>query len=181
MTSLGLLAMGLSLRIAISDLYARRVPNAWLVGACALALPLIVAGQFSGPHLPWWGHLLGAALGLASLLPFYALGWMGAGDVKFFAVLGLMLGWNALLPIWIAASLVAGLHAVLVISTRRVMPWVSPRLQLHCARWSAHWQARPAIQHMHLARQGRQGIPYAAYLAFAAIGWVAASTLGVLP
>jgi len=163
MTLLGLLAMGLSLRIAISDLYARRVPNAWLAGACALALPLIVAGQFSGPHLPWWGHLLGAALGLASLLPFYAL------------------GWNALLPIWIAASLVAGLHSVLVISARRVVPWVPPRLHLHCARLSAHWQARPAIQDMHLARQGRKGIPYAAYLAFAAIGWVLASTQGVMP
>ena len=50
-------------------------------------------GQFNAPRLPW-PYAAGAALGLVALLPFHALRWMGAGDVKFFSVLGLMLGWQ---------------------------------------------------------------------------------------
>jgi len=92
MTLLGLLAMGVCLRIAISDLYARRVPNTWLLAACAIAVPLIIAGQFNATRTAWAPHLLGAVVGLLALLPFYAVRWMGAGDVKFFAVLGL--------PVW---------------------------------------------------------------------------------
>ncbi|MGE8240952.1 MAG: prepilin peptidase, partial [Stenotrophomonas indicatrix] len=95
MTLLGLLAMGVCLRIAISDLYARRVPNTWLLAACAIAVPLIIAGQFNATRTAWAPHLLGAVVGLLALLPFYAVRWMGAGDVKFFAVLGLLLGWKA--------------------------------------------------------------------------------------
>lgn len=42
MTLLGLLAIGVCLRIAISDLYARRVPNAWLLSASIIAIALII-------------------------------------------------------------------------------------------------------------------------------------------
>ncbi|HIE0525753.1 TPA: A24 family peptidase, partial [Stenotrophomonas maltophilia] len=41
MTLLGLLAIGVCLRIAISDLYARRVPNAWLLSACAITVVVL--------------------------------------------------------------------------------------------------------------------------------------------
>lgn len=172
MTLLGLLAIGISLRIAISDLYARRVPNAWLLSACTIATVLILVGQFSTPHLPWLPHAAGAVIGLLALLPFYAVRWMGAGDVKFFATLGLMLGWHALLPVWVTASLAAGVHAVLVLAARRlglVLPIV---LQMQVARASEQWHSHPALRGMHDARQGRHGIPYAAYLALSAIGWV---------
>lgn len=178
MTLLGLLAIGLCLRIAISDLYARRVPNAWLLAACAIALPLIVAGQFSAPRIDWSAHLLGAVLGLVALLPFHAARWMGAGDVKFFAVLGLLLGWQALLPVWVLASLAAGVHAVLVLAARQLGTRLPVRLQLQVNRTSAQWHSHPALRELQAARQGRQGIPYAAYLAFAAIGWLLATTYG---
>ncbi|MGE6334610.1 A24 family peptidase [Stenotrophomonas sp. NPDC077659] len=178
MTVLGLLTIAVCLRIAISDLYARRVPNAWLLAACALALPVLVAGQFQAPPLPWPMHLLGAVIGLAALLPFHAIGWMGAGDVKFFAVLGLLLGWQALLPVWVVASLVAGVHAVVALGARQLAAHLPMRLQLQVDRASAHWQAHPAARCMQAARQGRHGIPYAAYLAMAAIGWVLLNTHG---
>jgi len=57
MTLLGLLAIGVCLRIAISDLYARRVPNAWLIAACVIATVVIVFGQFSAPRQPWLPHV----------------------------------------------------------------------------------------------------------------------------
>ncbi|PJL11475.1 peptidase [Stenotrophomonas maltophilia] len=178
MTLLGLLAMGVCLRIAISDLYARRVPNAWLLAACAIAVPLIIADQFSATRTTWAPHLLGAALGLLALLPIYAVRWMGAGDVKFFAVLGLLLGWKALPPVWVLASLAAGAHAMLVIVGRQLAGHLPLRLQMQVNRASTHWNGHPALRELHAARQGRQGIPYAAYLAFAAIGWVLSTTYG---
>ncbi|MCU1091096.1 prepilin peptidase [Stenotrophomonas maltophilia] len=180
MTLLGLLAIGVCLRIAISDLYARRVPNAWLLAACAFAIPLLVAGQFGEPRLPWPAHLLGAVAGLLALLPFYALRWMGAGDVKFFAVLGLLLGWHALLPIWVVASLAAGAHAVAILLGRQLGTHLPMRVQLQVSRASEQWQTHPALRGMEAARQGRRGIPYAAYLALAAIGWLLATTYGGL-
>lgn len=180
MTVLGLLAIGVCLRIAIGDLNARRVSNAWLLSASVIAIALIIAGQFSVPRQPWLAHVAGAALGLLALLPFYAIRWMGAGDVKFFAVLGLMLGWKALLPIWIVASLAAGLHAVLILAGRRLAAWLPQGLQMQVNRASSQWQSHPALRDMQSARQGRRGIPYAAYLAVAGIGWVLASVYGGL-
>lgn len=178
MTLLGLLAIGLCLRIAISDLYARRVPNAWLLAACAIGAPLIVVAQFSAAGPDWTAHVLGAVIGLVAMLPFYALRWMGAGDVKFFAVLGLLLGWQALLPVWVLASLAAGAHAVAVLIGRQLRAHLPLRLQLQVSRASTQWQSHPAVRELQAARQGRQGIPYAAYLALAAMGWVVATTYG---
>ncbi|MEG0186550.1 MAG: prepilin peptidase [Stenotrophomonas sp.] len=178
MTVLGLLAIGVCLRIAISDLYARRVPNAWLLAACAIAAVQIIASQFTAMRIDWLSHLLGAIIGLLALIPFYAVRWMGAGDVKFFAVLGLLLGLHALLPIWVMASLAAGAHAVLVLLARQLAGHLPLRLQMQVSRASTQWHERPALRGLHAARQGRQGIPYAAYLAFAAIGWVLATTYG---
>ncbi|WP_439448460.1 A24 family peptidase [Stenotrophomonas sp. ATs4] len=178
MTLLGLLAIGICLRIAISDLYARRVPNTWLFAASACTVLLLVIGQFNAPRLPWLPHVAGAALGLVALLPFHALRWMGAGDVKFFSVLGLMLGWQALLPIWIAASLAAGAHAALLLASRRLGLVLPISLQAQVHRASAHWQSHPALREMQSARQGRRGIPYAAYLAISAIGWIILSAYG---
>ncbi len=172
MSFLALLALLLSLRIAISDLYARRVPNAWLLGgACSAALGLLGA-QLAGQPSTIIDHLLGAAAGLAALLPFYLVGWMGAGDVKYFAVLGLLLGPHALLPVWVGASALAGVHVLCVVGLprlRAVLPF--PLQQLH-ARTLQHWQQHPALLQMQQARQGRVGIPFAAYLAIATLAWV---------
>ncbi|KAF1016803.1 MAG: hypothetical protein GAK31_00061 [Stenotrophomonas maltophilia] len=181
MTLLGLLAIGLCLRVVISDLYTRRVPNAWLLAMSAAAIVTLLAGQFVGPALPWASHLLGALLGLAALLPFYAIGWMGAGDVKFFATLGLLLGLHALLPVWIIASLAAGAHALAVIGSSRLPLLLPQPLQLQWERGHRCWQRHPSVQHMQAARQGRNGIPYAAYMGMAAIGWVLWTVHGSTP
>lgn len=181
MSFLGLLALLLSLRIAISDLYARRVPNTWLLaGACGAGVGLL-GGQLSGQPLPVTDHLLGAGAGLIALLPFYVVGWMGAGDVKYFAVLGLLLGLHALLPVWIGASALAGVHVLCVVGLPRLR--ASLPLTLQTMHWRAlqHWQALPALQAMHRARQGRVGIPFGAYLAAATGAWVLSQAQGAAP
>jgi prepilin peptidase CpaA len=90
---------------------------------------------------------------------------MGAGDVKFFAVLGFLLGAKALLPIWIIASLTAGMHAALILLSRHellqtVPGWIPAR----------HWLSTSTFgQRVTSARQGRKGLPYAAWLGVGAL------------
>lgn len=158
---------------AWSDFYARRVPNRWLLLALAVGALLHahawLAGQAGFPV----AALLGLGIGLVALLPFYAIGWMGAGDVKFFAVLGFLLGWRALLPIWIGASLLAGVHALLALSGPHLvaqLATVTPlRLQFCLQNGRTRLSRNGGWQRMQAARQGRHGIPYAAYLAIATL------------
>jgi prepilin peptidase CpaA len=68
---------------SVSDIRTRRIPN-------ALVLTLALAGiLFSvvtlAPAAGLMRSLLGFALGFAIWIPFYALGMLGAGDVKLFA------------------------------------------------------------------------------------------------
>jgi prepilin peptidase CpaA len=138
------------------------VPNNLLLTALALQLGCFaVLGVGLGGISPPKG-LEGLAAGLVYFLPLYALGIMAAGDVKFFAVLGLLLGQLTLLPVVLMGSLLAGIHAVLFCAVRAGM---LPALQI-VAMQMARWQLYRRI----LEKRGnRAGIPYAAYLACGAV------------
>jgi len=177
MELLPLVALVLGMQVVINDLYARRVSNRGLLVASAVALIGLGWQWFGGARGFPATHLLGFALGLLSLLPFYAIGWMGAGDVKYFAVLGLLLGAAPLLPIWIIASLLAGAHAMCVIVGRRLAPRLAG-LPLADASGPLTRRLQPVIAQWRQARQGRVGIPYAAYLALGSVGWVLQQYLG---
>jgi len=172
MELLPLVALLLGVQVAIHDLYARRVSNRGLLLATGVAL-VALAWQWmmAGRGFPGT-HLLGFALGLLSLLPFYAIGWMGAGDVKYFAVIGLLLGATSLLSIWIIASLLAGAHAMCVIVARRIVPALSHGALSTDSSSPVSRRLQPVVAQWRHARQGRVGIPYAAYLAFASLWWV---------
>lgn len=150
------------LSIAVYDFRQRRVPN-WLVLAGAfLALAALAFGMKPVEH-DWLAALLGAGAGFGFLLLFYALGLMGAGDVKFAGALGLWLGLSALPPVWIIGSLLASLHAALWLILQR---WpVFPRLSLVLFGPSSSAGGRPSPTRVRF-------IPYAAYLALAAAVWM---------
>lgn len=161
------LAAILGLQVICTDLYARRVSNRWLLAAAAAAL----ASSLFFPALStaFGAALTGLLLGLALLLPFHALGWMGAGDVKFFSILGLLLGGKALIPLWIIASLLAGLHALAwtIIRTHPVPGFIAaspPAIRAYTFINESGFFIR-----MKASRKGRKGIPYAAYLGIATI------------
>lgn len=88
-----LLLVTWALGIGLYDLKHRRVPNVALV---LVLVPAVLALAIDGRGLTGIAPLSSAAgFGLALLLflPGYALGGLGAGDVKFAAVIGLLLGW----------------------------------------------------------------------------------------
>lgn len=151
------------LAIEVYDFRQRRVPNGLaLIGAVLAIIALAMDMQPLG--VGWREAALGAAGGFCFLLLFYATGLMGAGDVKFAGALGLWVGLQPLLPIWMGASLLAGIHAVLWLLLRR---WpLFPRLVEALS-------GMPAASHdMTSAPKRQRHIPFAAYLALASMGWL---------
>lgn len=97
---------------AIIDGKQLKVPN-WLT------FPMIVSGWIYSatlsPFAGWeglWLSLIGTAVGLALLLPAYAVGGMGAGDVKLLAGVGAWLWGSVTLYAFAVSALVGGVIAV---------------------------------------------------------------------
>ena len=107
--------LAVALLAAVWDVNTRRIPNTLTFGAAAVAFAM--HGVVSG----WSGLLFAAsgwAAGLALFFPVFALGGMGAGDVKLLAAMGAWLGpWGAL---WTALyGAVAGGVMALAVSLAR--------------------------------------------------------------
>jgi len=98
-----------------SDLRFHRIPN-WLTLPALLAALLISpwAGGTSGPLQA----AAGAALGLALLVGPYALGGMGAGDVKALMALGAWLGVEATLGAAVWAVIAGGTFGLALLALR---------------------------------------------------------------
>jgi prepilin peptidase CpaA len=148
-----------------SDFIEHRVRNAWLMVALVLGAGWMIWSWLKNNNAVPWMAAFSLLIGLLVLLPFYVMRWMGAGDVKFFATLGFLLGGKALLPIWIIASVLGGMHAVAIVLSRLVSRHAGSGLAAMQAQvgQSLLWQRVLA------ARDGRKGLPYAAYMAIGAL------------
>ena len=103
---------------AVIDGVKLKVPN-WLT------CPLIVSGwafsafSYSWAGMPWWEglgwSLLGTLVGFALLLPAYAIGGMGAGDVKLLMGCGAWVHAAATLYAFCVGAIVGGVLAVLMV------------------------------------------------------------------
>jgi prepilin peptidase CpaA len=101
---------------AVIDGWKLKVPN-WIT------FPLIAAGwvystvYFGWPGLGW--SLLGTTVGLALLLPAYAIGGMGAGDVKLLAGIGAWVWATTTLYAFCVSAVVGGVIAVGMVVWRK--------------------------------------------------------------
>lgn len=106
------IAVAVVLAAVVTDLKSRRIPNLLTFGAALTAV--IVHGYVEG----WSGvgmALAGWLVGAAFFFPFFALGGMGAGDVKLMAAVGAWLGPGAIM--WVALySSIAGAVMALVVA-----------------------------------------------------------------
>lgn len=93
-----------------------RVPN-WLT------FPMVLSGLVYSTWTGGWeglgAGLLGMVVGLATLLPLYAVGGMGAGDVKLMAGIGAWLGATVTWYAFVATVVVGAIMAVVMVLTRR--------------------------------------------------------------
>lgn len=97
-----------------------RVPN-------KITLPMIVAGwMWSSIHYGMIGEgwyyglmwsLAGTAVGLATLLPAYAVGGMGAGDVKMMAAIGAWVHCTITFYAFCVSAIVGAILAIIMIAT----------------------------------------------------------------
>lgn len=94
-----------------TDIRNSRIPN-------YLTYPAVLVGIAYGVF-NWGVHgfllsFVGLALGLAMLLPFYALGGMGAGDVKLMGAVGAFLGPKGIFVAFLFTALAGGIYALVL-------------------------------------------------------------------
>lgn len=78
--------------VSMWDLRSQRIPNLLILPAAVIAVLAIAVTQEALLGAPWTSALLGLAVAAAPWLAGYGFGRVGAGDVKFAAVLGLITG-----------------------------------------------------------------------------------------
>ncbi len=97
--------------IVISDLHYMLIPNKILL----FFFGLFIIERFFIPYQTIPDHLIGMAVGF--LVPFLVAivskGGMGGGDVKLFAVLGFVLGWELVILTFFLASLIGMIIALI--------------------------------------------------------------------
>ena len=107
----GIVAIAIALGASVADVRWRRIPNVLTFGAAAVGLAFHTAsGGLPGAGFSASGWAVGALL----FFPFFALGGMGAGDVKLVACLGAWLGPGTVLWVALFAAIAGGLIAVMV-------------------------------------------------------------------
>ncbi|WP_382272486.1 A24 family peptidase [Herminiimonas glaciei] len=155
----------LCVAVIVYDVLFRRVPNGLLLlFLLAHTACMIVAGHGIG-GIDVWRSVTGLTLGLIVFVPLYVWRVMGAGDVKFLAIIGALLGLKGLFVVWLIASVLAGLHALVfhvLVVWESAIPFRLNRIMQQIADGEMY-------KRMVSARQGRKGTPYAAYLAIALI------------
>lgn len=136
MTPLITSILGIVLAIAVfTDVRAMRIPN-WLTGGACVAF-LILHGITHGPDAALLS-LAGLGVGCAVMLIPYAMGVMGAGDVKLTAACGAALGPSGALLTILFTSLAGGVYAIGVLALTRGWPVVAASVPFGLPQPPAH-------------------------------------------
>lgn len=123
-----------SFACGVYDLTHRRLPNFLTLGMHLLGLAMLVIAGHGFLEASVASCLLAWGVALALTLPAYAINWLGAGDVKFLAAIGLITGIEFLLITYVLAGLMAGLVILYGISIQRYLPYIN----LHLSAFNLH-------------------------------------------
>jgi prepilin peptidase CpaA len=165
-----IMAISIALVACVFDLHSRRIPNLLTFGAAGAALAIAAAtGGFAAAR---WS-LAGWAVGLAIWLPIYALGGIGAGDVKLMAAIGACLGPAHTIPAALYAAIVGGvLASALAIAHGRARQTIA-NVQLLLV----HWRVAGFTPHAQLTLVADHNAPRLAYAVPILAGTVVAQWL----
>ena len=173
---LPLAAVALATLVAsATDLWKFKVHN-------ILTIPTLVLGVAVSSLLGGWAglvsSLLGAGLGFGLLVLFFAVGGVGAGDVKLLAAVGAWLGPYLTYQVFVASALFGGAYAlVLVFSRGGVLGVAVELIAARQALISPEWRKRPPPTiEAEVARPDRRRrlVPFAAMTClgfFATMAW----------
>lgn len=147
----------LLMAVAVIDFQYRKVKNILIVLMFFLGVFFIFLNK-NPFYLNIFDGLVGAGFVFLIFLIFYRFKWMGAGDVKFAGVLGLWMGLSSgLVVVLLGATVFAMLHAV----------W-----EIFISRKTSFAIEKENIKNIFNQKEKNKSIPYAGYMAVAAILWM---------
>ena len=111
MTIFPVAALAIATVAVITDLRTRRIPNVLTFGAALAAF--VAHGWTGGPVDALWS-VAGWFVGAALFVPVFALGGMGAGDVKLLGAMGALLGPRAAVWVCLFTGIAGGVIGVVV-------------------------------------------------------------------
>ncbi|WP_112181497.1 prepilin peptidase [Paraliobacillus zengyii] len=115
---MALILTSLCVIIVVSDITYMLIPNKILL----FFLPFLIILRIIDPLEPWWSSIAGAAVGfiLLTLIILVSKGGMGAGDMKLFTILGIVLGYKGILLTFFLATIFGTIITLLLLATRRI-------------------------------------------------------------
>ena len=99
------------------DLASFTIPNFLTAALLAVFVLFALAAGLSLAAMGW--HLLAGLVGLVLGFALFALGYVGGGDAKLFAVTLLWLGFRDLMPYVLIASVAGGVLTILMLALRQ--------------------------------------------------------------
>jgi prepilin peptidase CpaA len=160
----------------VTDVRERRIPNR-LVAVMAV-VGLVFSGVAAGGWLAVGKALLAIALGFAIWIVFYAVGVLGAGDVKLAAAAGAWLGVGGIWRASLLAAVAGGVLAVFMLARERRMREAVSRIGMSVSTGSLALLRAGADRDPPGAPARGRPMPYGVALAIGAL--VAAWFPGVL-
>ncbi|HHY72841.1 MAG TPA: prepilin peptidase [Bacillus bacterium] len=104
--------------IVVSDLKYMLIPDKVLL----FFAPMLIIERIIIPLNPWWNSFLGASAGFCLLLMIAIIskGGMGGGDIKLFALIGLVLGWKLVLLAFFMSTLFGTVFGIIGMLLKKV-------------------------------------------------------------
>lgn len=149
---------------AVWDLASFTIPNVLPAAMGLLFVVFLALVSLAGNDVTLTAiglHVAAGLIGLVAGMVMFAMGWVGGGDAKLYAVASLWLGWHMLLEYTLIASLLGGALTLAVLALRR-MPLPA---MLHGQAWLLRLTDK------------QSGVPYGIALAVAALAMLPQSEL----